>query len=430
MSSTDGEFRNREVENIIRDIRGEVATQKECITRYTFQALIVTGALWAFAFKLNAGASPIEIATCGMLSCALVCWVIFIVSRTANHKYHTVNRNLGYELHLSRLKDYHLGREESKKWSAMMLEIGWEEAMCAARVVQATLFNYLYTDQLFPLPKWVDYRALLDLHWLRTYRLKPEHKLKFYSQSELQGKAIYEWYNTHSLIGSDHDYHPGSYLRNIHVTLHTVGFVSIAMIWGFYFWLYQTIQSDPWQLSSIKHIFALKGGYFALFGAFNFVLTVFFFTQVRRQRSFRQILQSEILSIQSAAVVWRIVCTCHILAKECAFYKNKSYMSYTRYTHGFALEARKNFYRIHQWLSEWEDCYNDPALLHRKFDELFPAADEPHYLEYLPGQEPKEHIEGVIVPESQPVLGTMRTAVFKWVIIIVGFAAAAFIWTR
>ena len=386
-------FNNRNVEDIIQDIRAETTTQKECITRYTFQSLLLTGALWAFAFKFDTGPRDYVFATCGMVCCTIVSCVMFMVSRMANHKYHTVNRNLGYELHLHRLKDYFL-KEHSDKWSAMMLDIGWEEAMCAARVVQATLFNNLYTDRVLNLPRWVGYRGLLDLHWLRTYRVKPEHDPDSYPETELQRKSIYSWYDTRKLIGNDRDYHPGSYLRNIHVILHGVGFLSVGLIWGFYAWACHYGRLDSWQALQIINLFSLKGAYFALFGSFNLMFTVFFMAQARRQRSFRLILQSGLLSIQSSAVVWRIVCTCHILGKECAIYKNKSYMSYTRYTYGLAGEAVKNFYRIHQWLSELEECHADQRKMRQKFDELFPPGKEPQYLEFLPGQEPRKRAGG------------------------------------
>jgi hypothetical protein len=393
MPNSKTSFGNRTIEDITRDIRAEATTQKECITRYTFQAMILTGALWAFAFKFDSGPNALVFTACGMVCCTLVSLVMFMISRMANHKYHTVNRNLGYELHLHRLKDYFL-KEHSEKWSAMMLDIGWEEAMCAARIVQATIFNSLYTDQVIRLPRSVSYRALLDLHWLRPYRLKPEHNSASYSETELDGKVIYTWYDTHKLIGNDYDYHPGSYLRNIHVILHSVGLLSVGLTWGFYSWAWHIDHPNPWDFLSVKHALSLKGGYFIFFGLFNLMFTVFFITQARRQRSFRQILQSGLLSIQSSAVVWRIVCTCHILGKECAFYKNKSYMSYTRYTHDLACEAVKNFYRIHQWLADLEECHENTSKLNQKFDELFLQAKEPEYLEFLPGRDPGKRSNG------------------------------------
>jgi len=42
-----------------------------------------------------------------------------------NHKYSTVNRNLGYELHLYRLKDY--AKIGNAKWAEKMLHIGWRK---------------------------------------------------------------------------------------------------------------------------------------------------------------------------------------------------------------------------------------------------------------------------------------------------------------
>jgi hypothetical protein len=391
-------FRVRNIENTIRDIRGEATTQKECITRYTFQALAIAGILWTFTLKVDAGQQSLVSEADGMICCTLVAFLMFMVSRMANHKYHTVNRNLGYELHLNRIKDY-FPNEGPEKWSVKMLDVGWEEAMCAARVVQATLFNHIYTDKDIVLPKRIRPDPFLDLrwirpHWLKPYHLKVDHNPKEYPESENDGKKLYAWYNTKELINSKKDYHPGNYLRNVHFILHGVGLFSIILIWGFYMEAYHITHPDLNNIFPIKHLIPLKTLYFIFFGLFNFLFTVFFLTQMWRQNSFREILESGILSIQSSAVVWRIVTTCHIIGKKFAFNKTKSYMSYTRYTYGLAGEAKENFYRIHKWLGELEACYNDAKKLNRKFDKLFPPNKEPQYFEYLPGHEPKPTGDG------------------------------------
>ncbi len=316
-----------------------------------------------------------------MICCSLVAFMAFFVSRMANHKYHTVNRNLGYELHLYRIKDY-FRSEPSGEWAARMLDVGWEEAMCTARVVQSTLFNYIYTDNNIRPVKWFSWPWWRDFHWINTqwfkpFRLVEEHNPKNYKESA----KIYTWYDTKKLIGSESNYHPGNYLRNIHMILHAIGGFSVILVWAFYVYSVYLVLPD-FGRSFLKILYLTE------FGGFNLLFTLFFISQVRRHNSFRDILESSILSIQSSAVVWRIVTTCHILGKECAFYKNGSYMSYTRYTYGLAKEATNNFYRIHKWLAEWVECCEEKEKMERQFDQLFPREKEPPYLDYLPGFEP------------------------------------------
>lgn len=388
-------FKNREIETLITDIRAEASTQKECITRYTIQTLIFAGALWAIAFGFDTGSSTFRTAVCGILCGVLVSCVTFIVSRMANHKYHTVNRNYGYELHLYRLKDY-AEDDQKREWNEMMLQVGWEEAMCSVRVVQATLFNSIYSELRLPLKKWIPFRGFLDLHWLFPFYLQRKHRAKPSKTNSSEVDQIYAWYDTHRLINNDYDYHPGSYLRNIHVILHSVGFLSIGLVWGLYIWACNEFEFYVWDITSWDTLFSQKGMFCSLFLLFNVPLFIAFVAQWIRQRSFRQILQSGLCSIQSSAVVWRIVVTCHILAKECASHKNASYKLYTRYTYDFAKIAVKNLYRIHEWLREVEINHINPENMMKKYDELFPDEKKTKYLEWLPGYEPKRRADGTL----------------------------------
>src|ERR1041385_3172482 len=99
-TSTEAIWRNSKVETIIADLRKEVDEQKECITKYTFQALAFVSGVWGLVF--NAGGVGLPFYFCN----ALLIFTLLAVARMANHKYSTMNRNLGYELHLNRLKDY------------------------------------------------------------------------------------------------------------------------------------------------------------------------------------------------------------------------------------------------------------------------------------------------------------------------------------
>ena len=70
------------------------------------------------------------------------------------------------------------------------------------------------------------------------------------------------------------------------------------------------------------------------------------------------ILESGLLSIQSSAFVWRIVCICHLLAKSRSIKANRKdkqiYNGYTVELQKSALNLRENIHRIHLWLKEHE----------------------------------------------------------------------------
>jgi len=133
---------------------------------------------------------------------------------TKPHRYQTVNRNLGFELHLSRLKDY--ARIGTVEWAEKMTEVGWEEVMCAWRIVQPTLFNALYDAKPTVLP------------------IRRRSK-----------RAISKWHDTRSLVVAGTSYYPGSYLRNVHFILHFCALCSLGAMWGMFAAAHQYIAAHP-----------------------------------------------------------------------------------------------------------------------------------------------------------------------------------------
>lgn len=319
MSEINDIWKNREVDKIISDLRAEVGGQKECITRYSFQAMGFTAAFWGFILK--SGISGPEFYLCG----AMVVLILMAVVRMANHKYHTINRNLGYELHLYRLKDYSRiegGNSARTAWNKKFLDVGWEEAICAWRIVQPTIFDALYHSDkaLFP------------------YRIRGHHR-KF---------PKYRWYATNRLIKNGATYRPGNYLRNLHLLLHSCEFFSLIVMWGL---LLSTVHYHQINLKQEMTLIALSG------------LSLLVITRFLIERRTRKILEGELLSIQSCAFVWRLVVTSHILAVECALGKYKSYQFYTRYLSLLALDiTHSNFYGIHRWLARWEKAFASGEL--------------------------------------------------------------------
>ena len=122
---------------IIKQLRDEAYAVRDCFTRYSFSALSVAvlglGVIAKFALT-----EPYL----GVLS-VLPVLLLLAVASMGTHKYATSNRLLGYELHLHRTRHY-IG---TRKWQPHMQAIGWEEAMRAWRIVQATLFEHIYRTQ-------------------------------------------------------------------------------------------------------------------------------------------------------------------------------------------------------------------------------------------------------------------------------------------
>lgn len=356
------QWSNSNVEKILADLRSEVATQKACITQYALQGLAFAGVMWGLALRKDLMGDGLGIYLCG----SLVVFTLLVVLRMANHKYATVNRNLGYELHLHRIKDY--ARMGNMAWALKMLEVGWEEAMCAWRVVQPTLFEHPYEESRNP--------------------FQP-HRARFGHRPEDQK---YRWYDTRSLIGPEPggdsaasgavyqqpsagaSYHPGNYLRNVQWFLHAVAGLSIGLMLYFYY-----LQVAPHYNPTVPAIQGTAGG-----GVLNQVvvpmlmilgISMYWVTQWARHRSFRKLLESEFLSIQTCAVVWRVVVTCHILSSSFALRRHRSYKYYTRYTGGLALDFNRRFYCPHDWLRDWEDIVDCEAVYER-LETMFPKADE------------------------------------------------------
>lgn len=356
MNSEDPEGfrRNGEIDKVIDNLRSEVATQKECITRYTIHSMAFVSVVWGLVFKLNGFGLPFYFCD------AVLVFMLIAVARIANHKYATINRNLGYELHFSRIKDYiQIG---SKELANAMLSTGWEEAMCAWRFVQPTLY-----EKVYEVPKHRYFKIFF------RDRLKPDQR----------SPNLYYWYDTYELIAPGAIYHQGRYLRNIHLFLHSLSAFSIAVMWCF---LGYQIASFAFHAITgqvaVNWVFVtFKAIQFAGIALVASIITFVLITQMLRQIRYRKILEGEFLSIQSCAVVWRIVVTCHLLGSAWALKQHKGYRYYTTYTSALAVKfAENNFNQPNIWLSEWEGCYGS-EVMYEKLKELLADVPLPPYRE-------------------------------------------------
>src|ERR1041384_5747122 len=335
--------------SVIDALRKEAELQKECITRYVFQVMVFSAAIWSFLFNFHFNSRSPNLYMGG----TLLVFILMNVMRMANHKYHTVNRNLGYELHLSRIRDYAM--IGNPLWADKLMEIGWEEAMCAWRVVQATIFVNLY------------HKAE---NFLMPHRLRREHRKK----------GLYRWYNTQRLLkvrqkshkASLDDmlnatYHAGKYLRNIQLFLITMSIFSLTVM--IYCYNQSSIPPASGQLEQRLPFVDER-----LITTLLIVITCYTATQFIRHTSFRRILEHQLLSIQSCAVVWRVVATCHLIAVTRALNRRKSYQYYTVYCEILALDFTKSFYEPHEWMKRWETLWGTSAL-GDELDRLFQDVD-------------------------------------------------------
>src|SRR5882672_2665633 len=122
----------------VEPLRSEAASSKQCFTEYSFQTFALGGAVLAASLAAVQGYPYAAYIPLPMI------FLFMTVCRIGVFKYATANRNLGYELHLSRTRRIEQAGLPSK-WEPRMRQIDWEEALRAWRVVQPTLFRMIYS---------------------------------------------------------------------------------------------------------------------------------------------------------------------------------------------------------------------------------------------------------------------------------------------
>jgi hypothetical protein len=292
----------KHVEVQLTTLRSEADEVKQCFTQFAFQAFVFCSVLLGIAIKELADHPYMGMAT------LLLSFLLLLVTRVGNYKYSTANRNYGYELHIHRTLYYR--SDEAPESTKQLLNLGWEEAMFAWRIVHATLFDTIYEQ-------------------CGNSRIHLEKK-KFKDVG-------YKWWDTNSLKdGASH--HPGSYLQYMHIFLHRLAI--LAILPAFYSSFYYLV--GTW-LNKWSRWYYLMG---IVFFAITFNVLVFVFRQVKRDNARRVILETGLLSIQASAVVWRAAAVAHFRALENA----GRFKGYTRALSKQAIELSDNVENIHEWL--------------------------------------------------------------------------------
>ena len=161
----------------LADLRKEADAQKQCFTQFSFQILIVSSAFLGLILRFGANAPEIK------LSSALVALVIVATARIGAHKYATANRISGFQLFIERLTN--VSEAERPKLTDATIDVGWEEAMRAWRIVQASTFHALYEGD-----------AHFGRVWLQ-WRNSPKDR-----NDKAEEKHV-AWWNVRSLIASN-----------------------------------------------------------------------------------------------------------------------------------------------------------------------------------------------------------------------------------
>ncbi len=297
---------------LIRRLRDEATDVKDCFTRFSFQALVFSSVVLGAIAKLQP-----EEPVMGLAALPVIV-LLLAVSRIGTYKYATANRHFAYELHLHRTLR---SQDAERGWQSRMRTIGWEEAMRAWRVVQATAFDHLFwTKPLIP-------------NWLKRI-----HRIERKRKAETEKK--YFWFEPDQLINQQASYHAGSYLKTMHTVLHSLVLASLIPPIVTMVQVYPDFATKPWQVALVLTGFV--------------AIVIFVVLRMWKIATRRKMLEGGFLSIHSCAVMWEAVVLAHYRAlekdAEAQSVSRHPHQDYTRHLSEQAISLRKNIYNIHDWV--------------------------------------------------------------------------------
>jgi hypothetical protein len=315
---------------LIKQLRTEVLHLKDCISKYSIQALVFAAAAVGIILKFQAEnfSDPSQEhfrVLLGSASLPLL-FPLRAVCRTAIHKLGTINRNLGYELHLQRSRSLPPSKEG---WQRDYQRIGWEEAMRAWRIVQATLFAALCDTPVGAYKKEAD-----------PHRAKPPSRGYFwYDISALVAEGAKD-----SLGSPSPEYHAGNYVKKmldiIHYSMAACLIpIPIAVFGSF-------LSNGTFHLTGTHALVLITG-----------LLCLWYWTRSKDHDRIRLAqLESGILSIHSCAIIWRAVVVAHyrtVSVWKCQRYAEHAVADvrngYTYLLARRAVQIAKCRFQIHEW---------------------------------------------------------------------------------
>ena len=244
--------------SLLEYLRREAQEVKNCFTQFSFQVIAVSAVALGLLTRFQPNFPLLGLAGVSVILMALA------VGRIGTYKYATANRIHGYELYLDRVRRL----RDTPGWKNDYRQIGWEEAMRAWRTVQPTVFRLYY--------EWGPNRANF---------LKKEYR-----------NIAYRWFEPAKLHHDGTVYYAGSYLRTMLSILYMLLALGVASM---LFMTFQVLRDPGAQVEAVI-ITPITAG----------ILSVVVI-KVRQLSQRRRLLEGGILSINSCAIVWHLVVTCH-----------------------------------------------------------------------------------------------------------------------
>lgn len=329
----------RDYEVIIKRIREEANSVKNCFTKFSFHAIAFSG-LMLSAIAAYQPKQPFV----GLAGLFIII-VVLIVSRIGNYKYATANRHFGFEL-------YQDSKQNSKQNKKNYQEIGWEEGLRAWRVVQATIFDEVYYTRIntkfWDFPNRLRYNRVKKK--LKKKLKKPEKSKKSKNPQKIKRIKDYDyiaWFNPTSLLINSAEWYPGRYLHTMQSILHIFAFFSLFPL------IIMCLQLQFGQNESIKelkNIIWLEINPIIMFCfIITIVTTIFVFIKIYHIHARRKILESGLLSIHSCAIVWHVVELAHFEALNKT--NSLDQTDYLRYLSEEAREIKEYAHNIYEWVN-------------------------------------------------------------------------------
>lgn len=191
-------------------LRSEATAVKDCFTRFSFQALALSGVGFGAV-----AAYQTEQPLVGLIGAAVIILVL-TVSRIGAYKYATANRHFAFELFCDTLAT----RRE--------LGVRWEEALRAWRIVQATLFEEIYITR-DDFAYW-DPRRYFKYNNVQRENLTfcDTHGTWWFNAKEQVARSR----SAEQVVGDDRrsepKWYPGNYLRTMQWILHLVAGLALV----------------------------------------------------------------------------------------------------------------------------------------------------------------------------------------------------------
>jgi hypothetical protein len=321
----------------VQQLREEANNVKDCFNKFSFASLTFSSAVFSLIVSIMEKNCAVVLAAIPVVA------LLNIVCRIGIYKYSTANRNFGYELHLARWNMFITENSVDEKFNNLNT-IRWEEALRAWRVIQTTIMRSLYNVPENSGFKSVILRPLNVFSSLRPdlYRTNKNARKRInkYKKSiltkdiaERQKIDDYPWFLP-NILSIEHtnnlsNYHAGTYLSNMLMMLFVMQIFILAPL-GYY---------------GINSICNNEYNYFIIF-VLAIIYVILRFMRIRRRRL---MLENEILSIHSCAILWEAVCISHIIAtsNSSGYFKH-----YTENLIEISREITSNIFSIHKWFEE------------------------------------------------------------------------------